>query len=298
MMAEQLDASDPDSLMAIVRGQLDATDARSLLGKIHVSLEDINMVTRNLRTEFDPSEKAVLIAKLHAILDNVNSATGLLRGEMDKVSDGAMLAKFHQTLDTLNAGLHTVVTVLNENHESINATIAHIRATSEVLERQIAARIARQLDPAEAAGLLAKVHVAIDRLGVSLQDANAITAATRETVVLNREQLNRMITNMKVTSDHLKAASKEIRRNPWRLFYQPTMQEAAEANVFDTARAFAEAATRLDDAMGRLQAISNAPSSAPAGADNQLAEILEQLKQTFSQFTKVEQALWQQLNIK
>ncbi len=297
-LASQLDPKDPTSLLAIVKSQLDAGDAASLMGKIHASLDDINAVTVSLRNQFNPREKEVLIAKLHGILDNVNGATRLLRDELDRAGgDAVLIAKVHRTLDMLNGGLSTVVAVLNENRQPVTETITHIRNTAEVLERQIAARIARELDPAEAAGLLAKVHVAVDRLGTSLKDANVITDSARQLVVVNEGQLGQMLVNLKETSDHLKAASKEIRRNPWRLFYQPTLEEAAQANVFDAARSFSEAATRLDDALGRLQALSKLPSDSP-GRDAQIEEVLRQVQQTFSRFSQVETALWEQLNVK
>ena len=105
-----------------------------------------------------------------------------------------------------------------------------------------------------------------------------------------------MIVNLKETSDHLKAASKDIRRNPWRLFYQPTLEEASQANVFDAARSFSEAATKLDDALARLQTISQ--DGKTTVDDKQLKGLRDQLQQSFSQFSKVESALWEQLKIK
>ncbi len=297
LMASQLDPKDPTSLLAMVKGQLDPGDSKSLIAKIHISLEDLNAVTHSIRNEFDPRQKAVLFSKLHSILDHINDATRLLRNEMDHESDSALFSKLHETLDTLNQGLQTVVAVLKENRQPITEAVGHIRNTSQILEQQIAARIAKQLDPAEAASLIAKVHVAIDRLGSSLKDLNAITESTRETIVQNKENLNSLLVNFKETSDHLKAASKDIRRNPWRLFYQPTLDEAAQANVFDAARAFSDAATKLDDTLARLQAISQAGGQVPAD-DQQLKELREQLQQSFTQFTKVESALWNQLKIK
>ena len=106
-------------------------------------------------------------------------ATGSLRGELDRGSDLGMTGKLHETFDALNQGLQTVVAVLNENQQPITDAVGHIRNTSQILEKQIAARIAEQLDPNEAAGLIAKVHVSIDRLGQSLKDVNAITDAGR-----------------------------------------------------------------------------------------------------------------------
>ena len=106
-----------------------------------------------------------------------------------------------------------------------------------------------------------------------------------------------MVDNLKETSDHLKAASKDIRRSPWRLLYQPSVEEADQINVFDAAREFSEAATRLDDAVMRLQAVSDSGQlSAPD--DPQLLEILGQLEETFAAFSEAEAALWEQLEIK
>ena len=293
----QLDPEDPGSLISRVKAMLDPANEDSLLGKILASLDDVNAVTRQLEREFDPAQKRALLAKLHGIMDSLNQATGLLRDEIDRDVDAAMAAKLHEMLDTLNDGLATAAGLLEENRAPITETVQSIRDTSKILEEQIAARIARQLDPKDGAALMAKVHVAIDRLGRSLSDINTITDAGRETMLLNKELINRMVGNFKETSDHLKGASKDIRRSPWRLFYQPTIEESAEANVFDAARAFAEAATRLDDAMARVQAVSEIRPDAIA-EDEQLREIRDQLKRTFEQFTQAETALWEQLDIR
>jgi len=297
-LAAQLNPRDPTSLLTLIKSQLDATDAKSLLGKIHRSLDDVNAVTQNISHEFDPRQKAALIAKLHTIMDRINDTTRLLRDQMDREVDQAMAAKLHQMLDTLQGGLQTVAAMLDENREPIASTVTHVRNTSRILEEQIAARIAKEFDVSEAASLLAKIHVSIDRLGASLADMNAITASSREVMLLNKEQISGMLANFKQTSDHLKAAAKEIRRSPWRLFYQPSIEEAEQANVFDAARSFSEAATRLDDVMVRLQAVDEATGGKAFARDEQLVKIRDQLQQTFSHFTKAEAALWEQLKIK
>jgi len=298
MLADQLDPRDPTSLLAMIKLQLDAADPKSLLGKIHESLDDVNRVTQSINNEFDVRYKDALLAKLHAIMDHVNDMTRLLRNEMDSSADRAMIGKLHKTFDTLESGLETVVALLEENREPISETVSHIHGTSEILETQIATAIAQQLDPTNAASIIAKTHIAIDRLGSSLTDIQAITAAGREVVVLNKQQLSDMIGNFKETSEHLKGASKDIRRSPWRLFYQPTIEEAAQANIFDAARAFSEAATQLDDAVGRLQVIAESRDGSVAVNQETLTDIRDELKRTFGNFTKAEAALWDQLKIK
>lgn len=298
LLAAQLDARDPTSLLTLIRSQLDPADARSMMSKLHASIDDLNAVTLSVRNEFNPRQTAALLAKLHSVFDNVNEMTRLLRAEANGSSEQAMVGKLHRSLDAMNEGLTTIVAILKENREPLAATVGHIRGTSEVLEQQIAARIARQLDPADAAGLLAKVHVALDRLNGSLRDINVITASGRDVLVLNRDQLGRMIENLKETSDHLKAASKEIRRSPWRLFYQPTLAEAEQANVLDATRAFSEAATRLDDAVARLEVLSRESTATQPAGDEQLIQIRDQLQQTFQNFSKAESALWDRLQLK
>lgn len=294
----QLDPNDPASLLALVRLQLDADDARSLMAKIHSSLNDLNAVTASVNTQLNPRDRNALLAKLHTILDNVNDTTGLLRGQMDAGSDRTLVGKVHQALDGINSGLTTAVALLQDNRQPLTETIGHVRNTSEILEQQIARRIAGQLDAGDAASLIAKVHVAIDRLNGSLSDINTITDTTRQTIVLSRARIDGLIGNFKETSDHLKGASKEIRRNPWRLFYQPTVAEAAEANIFDAAAAFSAAAAKLDDAIGRLEAINAAGTGAIPAGDQQLTEIRDELRKTFDRFHEAEAALWDELKIR
>ena len=297
-LASQLDLKDPTSLLAMIKTQLDAADARSLLGKIHAALDDVTSVTESLRHEFNPRERAALIAQLHSILDNANRVTGLLRDEMDSSVDEAMIGKLHVTLNTLNRGLESVAVLLEDNREPVTEAVGHIRETSRIIEQQIAARIAEQLDLANAAGLLAKVHVSVDRLGTSLDDVNEITGAGREVVLLNKEQIIRLIANAKETSDHLKAAIKELRQSPWRIMFPPSADESSQANIFSAARSFSEAAIRLDDAVIRLQALSETSGAAIERDDPVLLTILGELEQTFTDFTEAEGALWEQLEIK
>lgn len=293
-LSGQLDPKDPTSLLAMVKGQFDSSDAKSLLGKIHKSLDDLNAVTQTISNDFDPQQKTALLAKLHSVMDNINQTTGSLREQMDRSADLSMLAKLHKTLDALQDGMRTAAGLLQDNREPITQTVANVRETSEIVDKQIAARIAQQLDPADAASLMAKVHATVDRLEVSLKDINNITGSTREMMVLNREQIAAMITNFKETSDHLNATAEEVRASPWRLFYKPTAQESAEAQTLDVARTFSRAATRLNDAAARLQAMNGA---LPA-KDPQLVEIRDQLQQAFTDFQKAEQALWEKLKVK
>lgn len=298
LLGQQLDPRNPAGLLALISAQLDLSDARSLMGKVHRSLDDINVLTRSIAGEANAAQRAALLAKLHEILDNVNETTAAIREQTDVRVNTSAVTRLHAVLDSLNQGLATVRGMLDENREPVRRTVQHVEETSRILEQQIAAKLAEQLDTSNAAGLLARIHTNIAKLGESVDDVNGITGDVRDVIALNKNNLDGMIRNLKETSDHLKAGSKEIRLNPWLLLYTPNPDEVAQANLFGTARAFSDAASRLDEAVARLEVISQQSESAGPETREEVERIRMQLDDTFKKFTEVEQKLWEQLNIK
>ncbi|HUW81408.1 MAG TPA: hypothetical protein VMZ31_01280 [Phycisphaerae bacterium] len=278
--------------------ELNAENPESLLGKIHRSLSDINVVSGAVKDQLDVSDQKALLAKLHRSVGDINAITGELRLQMDPKADRVALAKVHAALDAVNAGLGEAVAMLKENREPIRDTVAHIQGTAQTLDERIATAIAEQLDVHRHASLMAKIHEDVDRMGESLKDVNAITEDVRQLLVVNKPAVERTLVNLKETSSHLKAAAKDLRRNPWRLLYQPSEKEVREMNVFDAARAFADAATRLDDSSARLEAlIEDYPTTRPAD-DADLRALQDELKATFDKFSQAEAALWNMLKLR
>ena len=62
--------------------------------------------------------------------------------------------------------------------------------------------------------------------------------------------------------------------------------------------AAAEITTRLDDAVARLEVISQNGKPGAPDSREEVERIRVQLDDTFKKFTEVEQKLWEQLNIK
>lgn len=297
LLGRELDPNEKGSLITLIKGQLDPDQAASLIAKIHASLDDLNSITRSISVQLSPGQRDSIIVKLHAMLDNLNAATGSLREQLDPQRRDVALARINDALDTLNDAAKTVAAMLHENRPAIASAVGHVQHTTVILDEQIAARIAEQLDVRNAASLLAKVHVGLDGLNRSLEDLNAITGEGRTLIVSNREMINAMVVNLKSTSDNLDAASREIYRNPWRLLYKPSERESKQLNVFDAARSFAQAAADLDNAAIRLQGVVDAGGTVGAD-DKELIQIRDSLKQTFETFKKAEQGLWQQLGVK
>ena len=220
--------------------------------------------------------------KLHVLLDNINATTAQLRTQVQPEADGTLLAKVHAALDSANTGLGEVAEILAQERVPVHETLQSVRRTADLLEHEIAAPIAAELNLANARSLLNQV----------------VTDRARTLVVLNEDQVNRLMTNLSETAAHLKSASKDLRRNPWRLFYRPSLEETRQLNIFDAAREFAEAASRLDDSTTQLAALMKSHDGAIPADDAQLAEIRQRLQQTFEDYVRAEEALWKQLNVR
>ncbi len=297
-LAGELDPHNPAGLVTLVKTELDADNARSVMAKIHRSVEDLNLITKNLARQTDARDREALLAKLGLILDYVNEATGSLRDQLTLRSDEVVLGKLHKGLDTLNADLEAVRALIQDNRPTIDDTLAGLRQTVDTVQHGIAAPLAEQLDTAVDASLLNKLHVSFDRLNRSLADLTVVTGETRQVLVLNKERLNGIFANVNETSAHLKAASKEIRRSPWRLLYRPTLEETRELNIFDASREFATAAAHLEDSSAQLRALLDAYGGQVAADDPDLLAIKARLQETFARFTQAESALWKELSVR
>ncbi|HEY3245043.1 MAG TPA: hypothetical protein VGM03_17005 [Phycisphaerae bacterium] len=295
MLSGELDPRNQRGLLALVKVQLDAADDRSMLFKLHKSLDDVNAMTAGLSHEINPAQREALLAKLHGVLDNINLATGYLRDELQPGRDAALLGKVHAGLDALNDGLRQAVNILASNRPSIDRTIASVERTADTLDRKIAAPIAEELDAQNPKALLAEVHASFDRLNTTLSDVNVVTDKLRGVVVLNNDQLNRIFANVKETSDHLKAASKDLRLNPWKLLAKPGPFDPQPPPIVEAARDFSEAAANLDDALAQLKAITEARGGRVPADDPVLSQVRARLDATFQKFSAAESALWKQV---
>jgi ABC-type transporter Mla subunit MlaD len=297
-LGKELDGDDPHTLLGQIKSQLDPGRADSLMAKVHLSMDDLNAVTRQINAQLDPGRRHAMLAKLHETMDHLNAVTAVLREQMDVDRPDAAISKVGQALDALNHGLNNVVTVLDENRWPLHETMVSLASAAGKVDSRIVESIAEQVDARNAAGLVAKLHQSMDQLNLTLENFGVVSETTRQVIVLNRENLNRLLVNFKETSDHLKSAAKYILRHPWRLLNEPKEIEIKQQAIFDAARNFAEAATRLDDAAAQLRALADVHGGQIPEDDADLARIRAALRQSFEKFGQAEKALWRELNVR
>jgi ABC-type transporter Mla subunit MlaD len=241
--------------------------------------------------------REVLMAKLHALLDNINATTAQLRSEVQPQADGTLLAKVHAALDKANTGLAEVTEMLAEDREPVHETLQSLQRTAGLVEHDIVGPIASELDLANTRSLLNQVRASFEKIDGTLADLQVVTGQAKTIVLLNEDRANRLMMNLSETASHLKSAAKDLRRNPWRLLYRPSLEETRQLNIFDAAGEFAEAAARLDDSATRLSALMKSHDGAIPADNAQLVEIRKRLTQTFEDYVRAEEALWKQLDV-
>ncbi|MCG8405577.1 MAG: hypothetical protein MI923_10310 [Phycisphaerales bacterium] len=283
----ELNGDDPDSLLGKIKLQLDPKDQETILGKIHESLSHVNAMTESMAKELGPGEGATLLAKLHEIVDNINRTTGQLRRELDAGEPQVLLQKAHLAMDAINDGIDSVSRILKTGEVPITNALVNIEKTT--------ANIAIETDSSRADSLLAHLKTTNEQIGTAVKDVNTITSTMRDVVVLNRDNINRLLVNFKEASDHVKTGVKYVLRHPWRLLNAPTAQEMKQQAVFDAARSFSEAATRIDDASSQLRALAELHDGVIPNNDPDLEKIRADLLRTHQQYKKAEAELWKLL---
>ncbi len=287
----------PNGMVDQIEQMLNDRVEGSLAYKISQSLSDVNAMTADLRTQLDPREQMTLMSKIHATVDNLNDTTAALRSQLAAEDDTTVLAKIHVVLERLERGLAEATEILRENRPALRSTMASVESMTRKMDQELLDAFKAELNRDDPTSLIGKIHVGMDRLNKSLENVVVMTDAGRKLVVLNRPALQRTIENVKVMSDQLRVGVQEILLAPWRLFNKPWSGEVRQVGAFEAARRFAEAATMLDDAAARLEAI-HAVTTADGQTDTSAAEIRkiqDALQSAFDRFKIAEDYLWQQM---
>jgi ABC-type transporter Mla subunit MlaD len=287
----------PNGMVDKVEQMLDTDLEGSLAFKISQSLSDVNAMTAELRTQLDPREQMTLMSKIHEIVSHINDATAALRAQLAVEDDTTAMAKVHLVLEQLERGLGELAGMLQENRPLVHSTMTSVDSATRKLDQELLDAFKAELNRDDPTSLLGKIHLSMDQLNKSLENVVVMTDAGSKLIVLNRPALQRTVENLKATSDQLRVGVQEILLAPWRLFNKPWTGEVRQVGAFEAARRFAEAATMLDDAAIRLEAIHAATTGDELSKSSaeEIRKIQDGLRSAFERFETAEDYLWKQM---
>lgn len=96
--------------------------------------------------------------------------------------------------------------------------------------------------------------------------------------------------NARLASDQLKLMMTEVRRNPWRLLYQPGAKELQRELVYDAARSYAQAVSDLRGVSASLESLTASMQASGPLTEADKARLAEVQKGVLDSFAKYKQA--------
>ncbi len=287
----------PNGLLAKVDRELDAERADTFAFKVRASLDDVNAITGELRRQVDAGQSSSLLGKMHSVMDGVSESIGEVRTALGRSGASGLLARVDTLLESLGHAVESARAMLEENRAPLRSTVARLESASATLNDDLLASVRAEMDRENPDGLLGKLHRGMDRLNAGLADLESSADGVEHLVTVSGPQLERTLANARAMSEQLKLASDEIRVAPWRLLYRPSAGETQKMSVFEAARTFAEAATYLDDAAARLEAVTASAARRPddAAAQAEVRAIRDAVREAFARFQKAETYLYEQL---
>jgi ABC-type transporter Mla subunit MlaD len=264
----------------------DAAPLRGQAGSYTVLMNAANELAPQLR-QIVAEVRTVTLPKLNAAVDHAGGLAGDARARLPD-----LFARYDTVTDRLAEVMAKLRDLLGDSTPDIRGALHNIHLVTGALNE----KLPPAMDKADA--LLAKLNKSVDDaqgtlkdLATTMDNAKAVSGSLRSVIVQNRSRLDDMVRSAKQASDNLRFATEEIRRSPWRLLYKPRPGEMANLNLFDATRSFASGADDLSDASKALRDALKDPNADP----KLIQKLIDQLDQSFSNFQKVEQTLWERV---
>ncbi|HYD01507.1 MAG TPA: hypothetical protein VEB22_09800 [Phycisphaerales bacterium] len=268
----------------------------------------------------DEQRKAVqdILTNARQVTDDLRQITGAITGKAGDTMDNIAAAaadvrqvageaktrinewspRIDSTLknaESLTARFEETRTLLNEGLQKSRDLIASAQAALDANRPRIDS-IFKNADE-----LMTKANTElIDSVQATLEDAQrgVSSFATAGEAAANlidelSPELRLSMANARLASDQLKLMMTEVRRNPWRLLYQPGAKELQRELVYDAARSYAQAVSDLRGVTASLEALTasmNRQGSPLSDADKaRLAEVQQGVLDSFNKYKQAEQ---------
>ena len=252
---------------------------RQSVGEI---IESVRVVAAGLKTELPG-----VIEKVKTAGDNLAEGTQKAKetiAELKQVVEEnrenvkTAISNTKGATENVVATAQNIQTMVAENRDEVHQTIVHARSAVENVDK-------------ESAAIVANVKAATEDVKAAVADFKVIATDAKALVSTNRGNIATSLQNFRETSDHLLALSKEVRRAPWRLFATPDKKEVESLNLYDSARAFAQAATDIQTCADTLQVMIEARKEGVGVNPEILQGMQKRLEETFAKYQEAEKAL-------
>jgi ABC-type transporter Mla subunit MlaD len=201
--------------------------------------------------------------KITSTLTNAEKISADIEGSRKLLDDG--LSRARELIDTAQA-------VVRDNRPRIDSTI---RSADELFAK------ANGELYAQVQGVLEDGRRGLREFAEAGQRANTLMAEAAPEVRLT-------VANASLASNQLKLLMAEVRRNPWRLLYQPGKKELEAELLYEASRNYAQAVGELRGVSASLDAVAGAGDDAQTR--QRAIELREQLTGSYDRYKQAEDA--------
>lgn len=266
--------------------EVERKEFQTILANLDTLSANLTQISAGLKDQLTVTGKPNMLSDAVDTMARLKDSIEAIRQELDPKNPQGMLAKTHSSLDDVNAmtgRLTSMVNVAAPYVEEATASAADAADRINGYTRD------------DLGVLLKSLRESSTQLLGIMQDFREVSSAAKQVVAFNKENIDEMLNNLTQVSVNLKAASREVRMNPWKLMGKPTISDIRSQNIQEAARAFAEGAAELDDAVRKLTVVSQMNGQPIPADDPQLQQIRQKIKESFGKFSRAEQALWDEM---
>ena len=215
---------------------LETTEAQRLRGDV---VFDVDETAAKLTQAIEKAN--AILTDLAVILANLRES-GHLQSIFEDIADTAKILKKHTgpLTDRVGSIADQMEGILSDNRGDLKAAITNVAESSKTLKDFLN----RRLD-----------HAA-DSLDEALTSAKQVTAAANRLVSRNSSRVDVIVESLEEAASNADGIFAEIRRRPWRLFYEPKPGELESLGIYDAAWAYNLTAKELNNTLGHLSSLT------------------------------------------
>lgn len=252
--------------------------------QVQAVIADARQITAQLKGMLAKIDAEVMDKRLLPSLDNVKDATADAREIASTIK--SRTPGWADRITSVLSNLDEAIIEIKSISPEVKAAVAVARSMMERADPKIQAALDDVKD------LVHKINTdAYARVMKVVAEGDRALTALADTAEGLRSQLPELrvtLANLRLSSDQLKLTMTEVRRNPWRLLYQPGKKELERELLYDAARSYAEAVSDLRAASATLEQVA-AAGAAPVSAE--LRDALKaQLEAAMKRYKEAESA--------
>jgi len=266
---------------------------KSEIDKLKSAFSDIQAVTSKVNTDYDRVREDVVEAlkKARTAIERIEKMTADNEPDIRAAIKSAPAAvdNFNATMENARRLTADVEKTWPEWKEYVRSSLADGQKFIATLNPETGALYTRITET------LAEGRSGLAAFNKAASNADDLLTRAKGTIAESEPEVRQILASLRLASDQLKLTLAEVRRNPWKMLYQPNRKELQQDLLYMSSRNYADAVSDLRAVATSLDAVSAAAKAgAPVNADR-IGALQDELRTAFDKYQAAESELLNRL---